>query len=166
MNWVCPNCSNSNSDEQSECFVCGMERPTLVDKSDTDDRKIFFSDFEAFRDTLKNLFRQRKSEEEPSLLDGSESYKDRKDTKKVEEVHKKEEEPRVKKISLFGSDFAEPWPEHKIKFDIAAIRAKGFVRSEQETMGGVNGYLFYKEDGSTQFIRLEMILVQKMAHKV
>ena len=61
---------------------------------------------------------------------------------------------------------ASPWPEHKIRFDPAVIDAKGFVSSEQETLGGVHGYRFYKADGSSQFIRAEMAIVQRMAQRV
>ena len=61
--------------------------------------------------------------------------------------------------------FCEPWPEHAISFDEAAIRAKGFVSSRQDTLGGVKGYRFTRADGTEQFLRVEMILIQKMAVK-
>ena len=64
------------------------------------------------------------------------------------------------------SDFAEPWSGHSIVFDESGIRAKGFVRSEQASMGGVNGYNFYTADGTCRFIRQEMAVIQKMARKV
>ncbi len=62
--------------------------------------------------------------------------------------------------------FATPWPEHAIGFDVEAIKKKGYVRLEQAEMGGVKGYLFTRTDGSSQFIRVEMVLIQKMAGKV
>lgn len=62
--------------------------------------------------------------------------------------------------------FAAPWPEHKIGFDTEAIKKKGYVRLEQAEMGGVKGYLFTRADGSSQFIRVEMALIQKLAGKV
>lgn len=61
---------------------------------------------------------------------------------------------------------ATPWPEHHIEFDMDVIRAKGYVRFEQKSMGGVNGYNFIRSDGTSQFIRVEMVLIQKMAKKV
>lgn len=44
MSWVCPNCSNSNDEEQTSCFVCGMDRPasSAVSLSSEDDCKIVF----------------------------------------------------------------------------------------------------------------------------
>lgn len=65
-----------------------------------------------------------------------------------------------------GGQFTEPWPEHKIEFIPDAIRARGYVRTEQQTMGGINGYKFIKADGTSQFIRVEMVLIQKMAKKL
>lgn len=62
--------------------------------------------------------------------------------------------------------FADPWPEHKIVFDIDAIKAKGYVSTSQKTMGGVNGYEFVRSNGSAQFIRVETITMLKMAKKI
>ena len=62
--------------------------------------------------------------------------------------------------------FCKPWAEHNIEFDPEGIRAKGFVRSEQTTLGGVNGYNFYTADGSARFIRPEMAIIQKLAKKL
>ena len=59
-----------------------------------------------------------------------------------------------------------PWPEHSIEFDKDMILKKGFCKVEQDTMGGVKGYKFIRPDGKSQFIRLEIVLVQKMAHKI
>ncbi len=64
-----------------------------------------------------------------------------------------------------ASGFCEPWAEHSIEFDVDAVKAKGYVRSEQTTLGGVNGYNFYTADGSCRFIRQEMLVIQKMAKK-
>ena len=65
-----------------------------------------------------------------------------------------------------AGDFAAPWDEHSIEFDDAGIRAKGFVRSERASLGGVNGYNFYTADGTCRFIRQEMAIIQKLARKV
>lgn len=64
------------------------------------------------------------------------------------------------------SGFADPWPEHKIEFDTATIIAKGYVATVQKTMNGINGYEFIRANGNRQFIRVEMIIIQKMARKV
>lgn len=61
--------------------------------------------------------------------------------------------------------FAEPWPEHRIVFDQAAIIAKGYARVERQTLGGINGYSFVRTNGTAQFIRVEMVLMQHMAMK-
>lgn len=165
MSWVCPNCSNSNDEEQTSCFVCGMDRPasSAVSLSSEDDCKIVFLNFEAFKKSLRKLFRRRPDKTGSSEIGVTKPTKTERATKLE---RGKVEKPKTKKAKRFTSDFAKPWPEHKIKFDSAAIRAKGYIRSEQKSMGGINGYYFYKEDGTGQFIRLEMLLVQKMAHKV
>lgn len=61
---------------------------------------------------------------------------------------------------------SDPWPEHKIVFDMDAIKAKGYVGFERKSMGGVNGYEFVRSNGTKQFIRVEMVIIQKMAKKV
>ncbi|MCR5675773.1 MAG: hypothetical protein K6G16_08700 [Lachnospiraceae bacterium] len=61
--------------------------------------------------------------------------------------------------------FAAPWPGQKLRFDEDAIRAKGYVRSVQTTLSGVKGYTFFRADGTGQFLRPEILLVQKMARK-
>ena len=62
--------------------------------------------------------------------------------------------------------FAEPWPEHPIEFDTDAIKRRGFVRSEQKEMNGKKGYLFFKADGTQQFILSELVVLFKMAKKI
>ena len=64
------------------------------------------------------------------------------------------------------SDFAEPWPEHSIAFDEDAARSKGYVASVRKTLNGVKGYEFVRANGSRQFIRAEMVVIQKIAHRV
>ncbi|MCR4895858.1 MAG: protein kinase [Lachnospiraceae bacterium] len=59
----------------------------------------------------------------------------------------------------------DPWPEHRITFDPEVIGKKGFSAVARDTIGGVNGYRFSRPDGSDQFIRSEMAVVQKMARK-
>ena len=65
-----------------------------------------------------------------------------------------------------ATGFASPWSEHRIAFDETVIKSKGFVSSTQKTMNGVNGYEFVRSNGTCQFIRVEMILMMKMARKI
>ncbi|MCR5734165.1 MAG: protein kinase [Lachnospiraceae bacterium] len=60
---------------------------------------------------------------------------------------------------------SEPWPEHHIVFDEDKIKEKGFVSVQQAVFQGVKGYRFKRADNSEQFIRVEMVLIQKMAVK-
>ena len=64
------------------------------------------------------------------------------------------------------SGFAEPWPEHNIVFDEAALRAKDYVGSERKTMSGVNGYELVRTGGARQFLRVEMLVMLKMAKRI
>ena len=74
--------------------------------------------------------------------------------------------PEVSAPETAAGSFAAPWEEHAIEFDEAGIKAKGFVRSERASLGGVNGYNFYTADGTCRFIRQEMAVIQKLARKV
>ena len=62
--------------------------------------------------------------------------------------------------------YAEPWPEHRIRFDPDAIRSRGYVSSERFELGGVKGYKFYKADGTDRFIKVEMLTMLRMATKI
>ena len=167
MSWVCPNCSNTNDEGQEKCFVCGMDRPTRSIGTEPEDYKIVFSDMEAFSESIKYFFRKKPSVSMTAISEETpaEPPKPSKAISRAGE-DKPGRKTRALSIGTPSSEFAKPWPEHKIKFDTATIKEKGYVRSEQKTMGGVNGYCFYKEDGSNQFIRVEMLLVQKMARKL
>ncbi len=59
--------------------------------------------------------------------------------------------------------FCKPWDEHKINFDIDKIKKRGYVHSEQKILSGKKGYEFVKADGTSQFIKLEMLLILGMA---
>lgn len=175
MSWVCPNCSNPNDEARAKCLVCGMDRPAAGAKvASEEEGKIVFSDLEAFSLSVKDFFRPRPVKEKPvkekavKEMPAKESReRPRPEPKPVRaETPKAAKEEKPKKSLLSGGDFAKPWPEHKIKFDVSVIKTKGYVRSEQTCLGGVNGYSFYKEDGSSQFIRVEMLITQKMAHKI
>ena len=165
MSWVCPNCSNTNDDALTACFVCGTEKTAFLSGPEVEEgekrAKVVFSDFEAFSTSMKNLFRpkaRRKSASEAEPTDHS--------AKAPSEREAPTPTPGRVKLGLPGSAFAKPWPEHKIKFNIDTIKKMGYVKSEQKTMGGINGYSFFKEDGSDRFIRVETALVQKMARKI
>ena len=70
-------------------------------------------------------------------------------------------------LSKSGVLICAPWPEHKIVFDEAKIDEKGYSKVEQSTLNGVKGYIFTeKETGTTRFLRVEMVINQKMAKKV
>ena len=59
-----------------------------------------------------------------------------------------------------------PWPEHNIVFDEEMIRKKGFIGIKQDEVNGIKGYRAQMSDGTGRFIRVETILMQKMAKKV
>lgn len=168
MAWVCPNCSNVNDDEKTSCLVCGASRPEAVD-TPAEECKIVFSESEAFREAVKSFFKKLSAPKKSSVTRRTAESDVSTGAGSVSELPtppkppKREKREKRKKIKC---KFAKPWNEHSIKFDIDAIKAKGFVRSEQQINSGVKGYMFYKEDGNSQFIRVEMVLIQKMARKV
>lgn len=149
MSWICPYCSHSNEETRDRCFVCEAERPRIIIPKG----KIFFSDFEAFVDSLDYIF----GEKEPETPGRAKSTK-------IAEGHPDEREK--KKTTILKNSFDEPWPEHKIKLDIDYIKGQGYDGMERTTVNGVKGYNFLKKDGSTQFIRKEMLLLSKMAIKI
>ena len=161
MCWVCTNCSTSNEDSESCCAVCGAERLTRdeITERESEELKVVFSGFDAFKESVKSFFARLSSvkrEKKPRP----------KKSESVVSKPAKEKKPKKAKKTLIGSPFATPWPEHKVKFDASVIERKGSVRSERESLNGVNGYRFYKADDSSQFIRIEMAIIQKMANKV
>ena len=171
MSWLCSNCSSSNTEKETSCFVCGAERKSKSSKSKppkpepvtateeepaasavlkTDERKSVFG---SLREKLDKWF-------------GTE---DKTETKATEAPEVKPAEPAVKRETSrtrSRSTFASPWPEHNIVFDKDMIKAKGYVGVEQKTMDGYRGYRFCKADGTSRFMRVEMVIVQKMARKV
>lgn len=181
MSWVCSNCSNSNEEESTCCAVCGYDRPTESHVREREcepevvEGKIVFSDFAVIKESVKGFFGsiakigtkigtkiKNISTERPPREPRERVRAPREPRERRERVKppKREKAPRIKK------GFAKPWPEHNIKFDIDIIKGKGFVRSERTEMNAVKGYTFYKSDGSRQFIRVEMIIVMRMARKL
>lgn len=69
------------------------------------------------------------------------------------------------KREVITGRFAEPWKDHAIAFDCDVIRAKGFISSERKVLGGVKGYSFVREDGTSQFMRKEIAIIQKIARE-
>ena len=165
MSWVCSNCSSSNEDSNTSCIVCGASRPTVTEEREPEECKVVFSDFDAFKESVKGFFNRLSSPKKEKTKKPKKTKPKKEKAERVAESAKPPKEKKHKK-PLFGSAFATPWPEHKIKFDNSVIESKGFVRSEREALNGVNGYRFYRADDSSQFIRVEMALIQKMAHKV
>lgn len=62
--------------------------------------------------------------------------------------------------------FCEAWPEHRMVFDETAIRARGYVRSEQCEVSGIKGYYFYRANGRQDFIKDNLALMFKMARRI
>lgn len=170
MSWVCTNCSTSNKDHETSCGVCGVRRATAtaVSTAETEECKVVFTNTEAFVESVRGFFARRKKprvkppkakKTAPAAVTKAPKPKRTVTATPAEPVEEKPKKPVT-------GGLAPAWPEHKIRFDPAVIGAKGFVSSERETMNGVNGYRFYKADGSSQFIRAEMAIVQRMAQKV
>ncbi len=68
--------------------------------------------------------------------------------------------------SIKDKGFALPWPGQNIVFDLDVAREKGYVASEQTVLSGVKGYTFFNEDGTGRFMRPEMLITLKLAHKM
>ena len=51
-------------------------------------------------------------------------------------------------------------------FLVRAYRRGLAIGMERKTLNGINGYNFVRTNGTAQFIRVEMVLMQKMAMKV
>lgn len=67
---------------------------------------------------------------------------------------------------IISSGFCQPWSEHKIKFDIERIKKIGVIGIQQAKLGMIKGYNFIRADGSEQFVKLEILLALKMAHRI
>ena len=179
MSWVCSNCSNSNEEESTCCAVCGYDRPAESHVREREpevvEGKIVFSDFAVIKESVKgfvssigrlgtkigNKIKSASSERSPrESQERVRVPREPRERREREKPPKREKTPRVKK------GFAKPWPEHNIKFDVDVIKGKGFVRSERTEMNAVKGYTFYKADGTSQFIKAEMLIVLHMANRV
>lgn len=55
--------------------------------------------------------------------------------------------------------FDAPWPEHNIVFDIELIKKKKFVSLERTLIKTTKGYTLYRVDSSSQFFRLDNMIM-------
>lgn len=192
MTWLCPVCSTSNVDDNTECLVCGTLKPALsgksksgslsvsskksskkVKKSDDKECKVVFSMFSDIGESVKSFFSGFGSSMEDIPEDEvaevkKTSSKDKVISKTKDKSSKKKPKAEpVKETSGTDSSLtgSSPWPEHSIEFDEDVIASKGYVRYEQAVLDGIRGYKFYKAD-RCQFIRVEMVLIQKLARKI
>ena len=149
MSWVCPVCSNTNDDGSSECMVCGHTK--VISKIETKDEyksvrtcSVVYSVFEYIDKSFKDKPIKSKpiKKEKTSIVD----------------------KPKTKKISKSSEDFL-PWEGHNISIDFDVLKEKGYKKIERSEMSGVKGYKLIKNDDSNQFIRKEMLIVQKIAKK-
>ena len=140
MCWICPNCSSANEEENLICSVCDCERP--ADKRGGRKSKIRRGEggsrLSAVKDSVKRFFR--------GLAGKLSALK--------------------KKMGASGSKSCpQPWPEHEILLMPDVIRRKGYKSIAQATKEGIRGYELIREDGSRRFVRVEILLAQKMAEK-
>lgn len=158
MGWMCPNCSNVNEESSVKCFACGVTRPSeTTDAFPSTKGSVVFSDFAAWKESKKQFFRR--------ICNPLRVKRSKADTSAPKKAAKLSKKKKSKKWAGSG-DFAKPWEDHSIKFDVDIIKSKGYVRSERKELNCVKGYMFYRADGSSQFIRVEMVLIQKMAYKL
>ena len=52
----------------------------------------------------------------------------------------------------------KPWRGQAIQFQADAILEKGFVRCERKKIGIVEGYNFYRADGTSQFMKQDAVI--------
>ncbi len=69
-------------------------------------------------------------------------------------------------VVVTSAEASDPWPEHHIEFDMDAIKSKGYVAVSQKELNGIKGYEFIRANGTRQFIRVEIVVIQKMAKKI
>lgn len=82
------------------------------------------------------------------------------------EIPKEETDSTSSTSSTSSALSIEPWPEHKIRFDVDVIKGRGHVRIERSELNNVKGYRLYKADGKGQFVRVEMLIAWHMAVKI
>ena len=171
------------------------ERELLERETDVIEGKIVFSEFAVIKESVKNFFksvskfaarikavvkdwslrrertrtevsREPERREEP-LREETPSRRAETPPRREETSPRREEIPprREEDLPSVGS-FASPWAEHKIIFDVDVMKSKGIIRSEQAEMNSVKGYMLYKEDGTSRFIRTEMLVALHMAKKI
>ena len=147
MSWVCPICSNTNEDDLSECYVCGhIKIVTTVDDKGSEKTSasctVVYSVFEYI----------------------DKYFKDKSEKKKVKAKEKPSSKEKViPKKKIGKSDKFVPWEEHAITIDYDVLKGKGYKQIEKSELGGVKGYKLIKDDESSQFVRKEILILQKIA---
>jgi hypothetical protein len=175
MSWVCLNCSTSNEDSDTCCYVCGYDRPTDTRTREREpevvEGKIVFSTFSVIVESAKETFRTvgkffRKIKEKIARRERPPRELREKEDPPREESRERITPPRREEDPRLGGDLAMPWSEHAIRFHTDVIESKGYVRFERSELNGIKGYTFYKADGSGQFIRVDMLVMLKMASRL
>lgn len=177
MSWICSNCSNSNSESEFACAVCGTERPTHTVYPESTESKVVFStlgvivestkcNIKSFIGFTKKLFSLAKKTGD-GIAAAEEGTTDRLSTASSSDtLVEKSERLKDRKSSerkRARNSFDAPWPEDNFELDISAIKSKGYVRLERGEYNSVKGYYFYNKDGTSRFIRSDMLVVLKLA---
>ena len=149
MSWKCPVCSSINEDSLGECFVCGTTKVVGYTKdSKASDRSctVVYSVFEY----LSSYFRNKPKKK-------ADGYVKKKASKaKTDSV----------KIEKKRGDSFSPWEGHSISIDYDVLKEKGYKQIEKSEMSGIKGYKLIKNDGNCQFVKKEMLIIQRIAKKV
>ena len=169
MSWKCPVCSASNSDTVTVCRVCDYDntRTALREGSSSESScNVVYSTM----DYLLAFFSGRKKQEKPIVKRDTKDKRDRTDRSdrsyrnktlgKDEDRKRKTDKPKRVAMGAFS-----PWPEHGIVIDDKVMHEKGYTRIERSTRGDINGYMLFKDDGSSKFMRDNVLLLIKIAKK-
>jgi len=163
MSWVCPTCSNTNDEGFTHCSVCEAARPTDISESRAaKESVIVFSTFAVIKESVKDFvgFFVRLGRGIKSLFKRIFTKK-----KKPRDGEESAEPPKRRKASRRAKKIAKPWPEDGIRLDADAIRSRGFVRVERAELNFVKGYKLFKDDGSSRFMRADMLVTFSMAKR-
>ena len=73
-------------------------------------------------------------------------------------------EVKEKKVEI-PEGFEEPWSEHKISWNEAKLRARGFIAARCKEQAGIKGYDLYREDSSNMFFTKEKLTMMGYVDK-